>query len=120
MQGTILDMIEDVSTALQWVTDNVHTYGGDPQRTVVVGQSAGGQLAALAVLFQVHYASAAPTLHSQSQLLQWLSIYGTSDQVLSCAVAGNEQQHLSHASRTALQTLERQSGNSFRGPVRRL
>jgi acetyl esterase/lipase len=54
MQGTVLDMVEDVSTALQWVTDNVHAYGGDPQRTVVVGQSAGGQLAALAVLFQVH------------------------------------------------------------------
>lgn len=55
VQGTILDMIEDVSTALQWVMDNVHAYGGDPQRTVVVGQSAGGQLAALAVLFQVYH-----------------------------------------------------------------
>ena len=61
VQGTILDMIEDVSTALQWVTDNVHAYGGDSQRTVVVGQSAGGQLAALAVLFQVHHVPNCPT-----------------------------------------------------------
>jgi acetyl esterase/lipase len=57
-QGTILDMIEDVSTAMNWVTNEIHSYGGNAQDMVVVGQSAGAQLAALAVLFQ-----AGPALH---------------------------------------------------------
>jgi arylformamidase len=37
----------DVATALGWVHKNITTYGGDPNRLLVMGHSAGGQLAAL-------------------------------------------------------------------------
>jgi len=45
-----VDMValtSDVATALGWVHKNIATYGGDPGRLLVMGHSAGGQLAAL-------------------------------------------------------------------------
>lgn len=45
-----VDMValtSDVATALGWVHKNIATYGGDPERLLVMGHSAGGQLAAL-------------------------------------------------------------------------
>jgi acetyl esterase/lipase len=42
--------IQDVTRALGWVKKNVATYGGDPERVVIAGGSAGGHLAALAAL----------------------------------------------------------------------
>ena len=42
--------IQDVTRALGWVKKNIATYGGDPERVVVAGGSAGGQLAALVAL----------------------------------------------------------------------
>jgi acetyl esterase/lipase len=42
--------IQDVTRALGWVKKNIATYGGDPERVVISGGSAGGQLAALAAL----------------------------------------------------------------------
>ena len=40
-------LTSDVATALGWVHTNIATYGGDPTRMLVMGHSAGGQLAAL-------------------------------------------------------------------------
>src|SRR5262245_12667434 len=42
--GTI---IRDVAKAIRWVHDHIAEYGGDPQRLLVMGHSAGAQLAAL-------------------------------------------------------------------------
>ena len=42
--------IQDVTRALGWVKKNIATYGGDPELLVIVGASAGGQLAALVAL----------------------------------------------------------------------
>jgi len=39
--------IEDVAEAIAWVHDNIATHGGDPERIVVMGHSAGAHLAAL-------------------------------------------------------------------------
>ncbi|MFC0446903.1 alpha/beta hydrolase [Rhodococcus jostii] len=41
---------DDAAAALQWVADNVETYGGDPENVVVMGDSAGGNLAAVTAL----------------------------------------------------------------------
>ncbi|KAL7577351.1 hypothetical protein ACA910_002086 [Epithemia clementina (nom. ined.)] len=46
----IPDMVDDVSAAIQWTIDHVAEYGGDPQRIVLVGQSAGGHLVTTALL----------------------------------------------------------------------
>ena len=40
-------LTQDVADALGWVHTNIATYGGDPNRLLVMGHSAGGQLAAL-------------------------------------------------------------------------
>jgi acetyl esterase/lipase len=42
--------IEDATRALGWIKKNIATYGGDPDRVVVAGGSAGGHLAALLAL----------------------------------------------------------------------
>ena len=42
--------IEDATRVLSWVKKNIASYGGDPQRVVVSGGSAGGHLAALLCL----------------------------------------------------------------------
>jgi acetyl esterase/lipase len=42
--------IEDVTRALGWIKKNIATYGGDPDRVVVAGGSAGGHLASLVAL----------------------------------------------------------------------
>lgn len=39
--------MDDAALALKWTFDNVAQYGGDPARVVVMGHSAGAQLAAL-------------------------------------------------------------------------
>jgi arylformamidase len=39
--------IKDVAAAVAWVHDNIDDYGGDPERIVVMGHSAGAHLAAL-------------------------------------------------------------------------
>ena len=42
--------VEDVTRALGWIKKNIASYGGDPQRIVISGGSAGGHLAALVAL----------------------------------------------------------------------
>ena len=42
--------IEDVTRTLAWVKREIGAYGGDPDRVVIAGGSAGGHLAALAAL----------------------------------------------------------------------
>lgn len=39
--------VEDVARAIAWVHDSIASYGGDPDRIVVMGHSAGAHLAAL-------------------------------------------------------------------------
>lgn len=42
--------IEDATRALGWIKKNIATYGGDPDRVVIAGGSAGGHLASLVAL----------------------------------------------------------------------
>jgi acetyl esterase/lipase len=45
-------MLEDCNTGISWVLRKIDAYGGDPSQVHLVGQSAGGQLALLALLNQ--------------------------------------------------------------------
>lgn len=51
-------MLEDVNTGIAWVNRKIERYGGDPDNIFLVGQSAGGQLALLALLNQAAQAAA--------------------------------------------------------------
>ncbi|MFN5075313.1 MAG: alpha/beta hydrolase [Planctomyces sp.] len=44
---TMEELIDDVAAALGWVRRNIATHGGDPDRIIVGGHSAGAQLAAI-------------------------------------------------------------------------
>lgn len=41
---------QEIAAALAWTLEHIHEYGGDPAKVVVVAQSAGAHLAALALL----------------------------------------------------------------------
>jgi acetyl esterase/lipase len=41
------DIIRDVAKSIRWVHDHIAEYGGDPERLLVMGHSAGAQLAAI-------------------------------------------------------------------------
>lgn len=69
-QADALQMLEDVNTGIAWVTRKVQHHGGDPDAIHLVGQSAGGQLALLALINQAAQAAsgeavlgAAPVWH---------------------------------------------------------
>ncbi|XP_047074489.1 probable isoprenylcysteine alpha-carbonyl methylesterase ICMEL1 [Lolium rigidum] len=51
-QGTIGDMVEDVSQGISFVCNNIARYGGDPERIYLVGQSAGAHIAACTLVNQ--------------------------------------------------------------------
>lgn len=46
-KATIQQMAQDVAKAIRWVHDHARDYGGDPGTLIVMGHSAGAQLAAL-------------------------------------------------------------------------
>lgn len=69
-QGNALDMLEDVNTGIFWVCSKISRYGGDLDNIYLCGQSAGGQLAAMALIRQAEQAArgeavagAAPVWH---------------------------------------------------------
>ncbi|KAL3526681.1 hypothetical protein ACH5RR_011337 [Cinchona calisaya] len=51
-QGTISDMVKDVSQGIAFVCNNILDYGGDPDRIYLMGQSAGAHISACALMEQ--------------------------------------------------------------------
>lgn len=56
-QGTILDMLHDCDTALQWVSENIESYGGNSDDIFIVGQSAGAHISSLCLFAQAQKAA---------------------------------------------------------------
>jgi len=46
-------MVDDVDLAINWTMKNIAQYGGDPKNIVVVGQSAGGHVACMAIFRKI-------------------------------------------------------------------
>ena len=46
-------MVDDVDLAIDWTINNIAQYGGDPRNIVIVGQSAGGHLACMAIFRKI-------------------------------------------------------------------
>ncbi|XP_025115730.1 uncharacterized protein LOC112577034 [Pomacea canaliculata] len=53
-QGCVDDMIQDIVDCVQWIYDNIHSYGGQKEKLMIVGHSAGAHLGALAILELLH------------------------------------------------------------------
>ncbi|XP_073273096.1 isoprenylcysteine alpha-carbonyl methylesterase ICME-like isoform X3 [Primulina huaijiensis] len=51
-QGTISDMVDDISQGISYVCNNVVEFGGDPNKIYLMGQSAGAHISACALLQQ--------------------------------------------------------------------
>jgi prenylcysteine alpha-carboxyl methylesterase len=51
--ATVPDMVQDVHSSLDWTIHNIEQFGGDPTKIVVVGQSAGGHVACMAIFEKI-------------------------------------------------------------------
>eukprot|EP00638_Chattonella_subsalsa_P001801 CAMPEP_0117763054 /NCGR_PEP_ID=MMETSP0947-20121206/18369_1 /TAXON_ID=44440 /ORGANISM="Chattonella subsalsa, Strain CCMP2191" /LENGTH=508 /DNA_ID=CAMNT_0005584607 /DNA_START=204 /DNA_END=1730 /DNA_ORIENTATION=- len=51
-QAQVGEMVDDVTSAIDWTLKNIDRYGGDPEKVYLAGQSAGAHLAALALLLR--------------------------------------------------------------------
>lgn len=48
--GSVMDMVEDIESAVFWVAENCHSFGGDRGRLFLSGHSSGGHVGALALV----------------------------------------------------------------------
>ncbi|KAK7112491.1 uncharacterized protein [Littorina saxatilis] len=53
-QGCVDDMIQDIVDCVQWIYDNIHDYGGDKDRVMMIGHSSGAHLCTMALLEMLH------------------------------------------------------------------
>ncbi|KAH7443711.1 hypothetical protein KP509_02G047600 [Ceratopteris richardii] len=67
-QGTISDMVEDVKQGISFICNNAASYGGDPNRLYLAGQSAGAHLAACALIEQAILENKAKSVPEESQI----------------------------------------------------
>jgi len=61
--------VEDGAQAVHWVRNNIGSFGGDPDRIILMGHSAGAHIAALLVLDETYFAEAGMTQASLSGLV---------------------------------------------------
>lgn len=75
-QGTVGDMIADVSNGISWVLERLDALGGDKRKVVVVGQSAGAHLAATAIIRQSEWVARSPNIWSPGSISKFIGISG--------------------------------------------
>lgn len=76
-QGTIGDMVEDVSRGISFVCNGIAAYGGDPNRIYLMGQSAGAHISSCALVKQAIEESRGETVSwSTSQIKAYFGLSG--------------------------------------------
>ncbi|KAG8384533.1 hypothetical protein BUALT_Bualt04G0127800 [Buddleja alternifolia] len=76
-QGTISDMVNDVSQGIAYIYNNIVEYGGDPNKIYLMGQSAGAHISACALLQQAVKESRGESISwSVSQLNAYFGLSG--------------------------------------------
>nr|GEV57007.1 probable isoprenylcysteine alpha-carbonyl methylesterase ICMEL2 [Tanacetum cinerariifolium] len=76
-QGTISDMVDDVSRGLSFVCNNIANFGGDPNRIYLMGQSAGAHISSCVLLNQAIKESKGETISwSVSQIKAYFGLSG--------------------------------------------
>ncbi|KAL8171549.1 hypothetical protein V2J09_023353 [Rumex salicifolius] len=76
-QGTISDMVKDVSEGISFVCKHISLYGGDPSRIYLMGQSAGAHISACALMNQAIAEAAGETISwSVSQIKAYFGLSG--------------------------------------------
>ncbi|GAB2299904.1 hypothetical protein Dimus_033953 [Dionaea muscipula] len=76
-QGTISDMVDDVSQGISYVCSHIAKYGGDPSRIYLMGQSAGAHIAACAIVQQAVKESDGESISwSVSQIKSYFGVSG--------------------------------------------
>ncbi|XP_078170204.1 putative isoprenylcysteine alpha-carbonyl methylesterase ICMEL1 isoform X2 [Carex rostrata] len=76
-QGTISDMVEDASEGISFVCNQIASFGGDPSRIYLIGQSAGAHIASCALLNQaIKECGEGGTSWSVSQIKAYFGISG--------------------------------------------
>lgn len=77
-QGTISNMVKDASQGISFVCNNIASYGGDPNRIYLIGQSAGAHIAACALLDQAikECGEGESTTWSTSQIKAYFGLSG--------------------------------------------
>ncbi|XP_029121510.1 isoprenylcysteine alpha-carbonyl methylesterase ICME isoform X3 [Elaeis guineensis] len=79
-QGTISDMITDASEGISFICNNIASYGGDPHRVYLMGQSAGAHIAACTLLEQAIKEAAGESITwSVSQIKAYVGLSGGKD-----------------------------------------
>ncbi|XP_059170082.1 uncharacterized protein LOC131951731 isoform X2 [Physella acuta] len=53
-KGYVDDMIQDIVDCISWVIDNIQDYGGDKNKIILLGHSAGAHLSMMAILELLH------------------------------------------------------------------
>ncbi|XP_041364551.1 probable isoprenylcysteine alpha-carbonyl methylesterase ICME [Gigantopelta aegis] len=53
-QGYVDDMIQDVVDCISWTYENIESYGGDKDKIILIGHSAGAHLCAMSILELLH------------------------------------------------------------------
>ncbi|KAK9052502.1 hypothetical protein SSX86_029131 [Deinandra increscens subsp. villosa] len=76
-QGTISDMVEDVSQGISYVCNNIADYGGDPNRIYLMGQSAGAHISSCVLVKQAIKESKGESVSwSTSQIKAYFGLSG--------------------------------------------
>ncbi|KAK8546580.1 hypothetical protein V6N12_027357 [Hibiscus sabdariffa] len=76
-QGTISDMVKDVSQGVSFVCNVIARYGGDPNRIYLMGQSAGAHISACVLLEQaIKESRGESTTWSVSQIKAYFGLSG--------------------------------------------